>query len=96
MKLRPLGNNLLVRPASADDKIGSIVIPDTVKGRPHRGTVVAAGPGARTESGMLIENSIQRGDLVLFGEGLGVEVEVDGEKLLFMSEDGVLGIIEEG
>lgn len=93
-KIRPLGNNLFLRRAEAAEKIGSLYVPDTAKKQPHRGTVVAAGPGVMNDSGTLIPNPVVEGDLVLFPEGLGRDITVDGETLVILSSDLALAVIE--
>lgn len=95
MKIRPLGNNLFIRCAAADETSrGGIIIPDTAQKRPHRGTVVAAGPGVRNDHNEIVPNDVRAGDVVLFGEGLGRDVTVDGETLVIISSDLVLGVVE--
>lgn len=94
-KLRPTFNNLLIRRAAAEDKTpGGLYIPDKAQNKPHRGTVVAAGRGYVNDSGAFIETTVKAGDVVLFGAGLGVEVQVDGENLILVAEDGVMAVVE--
>jgi chaperonin GroES len=73
---------------------GGIIIPDTAKEKPQEGEVVAVGPGARDETGKLVELSVKAGDRVLFGKWSGSEVKIDGEELLIMKESDILGIVE--
>jgi chaperonin GroES len=73
---------------------GGIIIPDTVKEKPQEGEVIAAGPGARDESGKLVPLELKAGDRVLFGKWSGNEVKIDGEDLLIMKESDVMGVIE--
>ena len=96
MKLRPLGNHLLVRRAEAEEVIRGIVIPQTAQDAPHRGTVIAAGPGSRTPDGVAIPLDVAEGDIIIFGARMGVPVTVGGEELLFMTEDAVLAVVEAG
>lgn len=94
-KIRPLGSNLLVRRAPAEERsAGGLYIPDTAQKPPQRGVVVAAGPGRKTEAGNLIPNDIKEGDVVLFAEGLGREVKVDGETLVVINEDLIMATVE--
>jgi chaperonin GroES len=93
--LRPLGNNLLLRQAAAEDRSASgLHLPAQAQKKPHRGTVLAAGRGYVNPQGVFIETRCKIGDVVIFPDGLGVEVDLDGETLLMLSEDAVVGIVE--
>ena len=95
MHFRPLHDRVAVRRIEAEEKTaGGIIIPDTAKEKPQEGEVVAAGPGARDETGKLVELSVKAGDRVLFGKWSGSEVKIDGEELLIMKESDILGIVE--
>ncbi|WP_187336388.1 co-chaperone GroES [Novosphingopyxis iocasae] len=95
MHFRPLHDRVLVRRIEAEEKtVGGIIIPDTAKEKPMEGEVVAVGPGARDDSGKLVEPAVKAGDRVLFGKWSGTEVRIDGEDLLIMKESDILGIIE--
>src|SRR5690242_11294084 len=95
MHFRPLHDRVVVRRIEADEKTaGGIIIPDTAKEKPQEGEVVAVGPGARDESGKLVELSVQAGDRILFGKWSGTEVRIDGEELLIMKESDILGILD--
>jgi chaperonin GroES len=94
MKFRPLHDRVVVRPLEAQEKSkGGIIIPDTAREKPHEGEIVAAGPGARDESGKLIPLDVKAGDHILFGKWSGTEVRIDGEDLLIMKESDLLGVI---
>ncbi len=96
MHFRPLHDRVVVRRIEAEEKTaGGIIIPDTAKEKPQEGEVVAVGPGARDESGKLIELAVKAGDRILFGKWSGTEVRIDGEELLIMKESDILGIIDE-
>ena len=96
MKFRPLHDRVVVRRVDAEEKTkGGIIIPDTAKEKPQEGEVVAAGPGARDESGKLVPLDLKAGDRILFGKWSGTEVKIDGEELLIMKESDVMGIIDE-
>jgi chaperonin GroES len=71
-----------------------VLVTDTVKEKPQEGEVIAAGPGARDESGKLVPLELKAGDRVLFGKWSGTEVKIDGEDLLIMKESDVMGVIE--
>ena len=94
MKFRPLHDRVVVRPLEAEEKSkGGIIIPDTVREKPQEGEIVAAGPGARNESGKLIPLDVQAGDRILFGKWSGTEVKIDGQEFLIMKESDLLGVI---
>ena len=95
MKFRPLHDRVLVRRIEADERTkGGIIIPDTAKEKPQEGEIVAAGPGARDESGKLVPLDVKVGGRVLFGKWSGTEVKIDGEDLIIMKESDILGVIE--
>jgi len=95
MHFRPLHDRVVVRRIEAEEKTsGGIIIPDTAKEKPQEGEVVAIGPGARDENGKLVELSVKTGDRILFGKWSGTEVKIDGEDLLIMKENDILGVIE--
>ena len=94
MHFRPLHDRVAVRRIEAEEKTaGGIIIPDTAKEKPQEGEVVAVGPGARDETGKLVELSVKAGDRVLFGKWSGSEVKIDGEELLIMKESDIMGIV---
>jgi chaperonin GroES len=95
MAFRPLHDRILVRRIEADEKTaGGIIIPDTAKEKPQEGEVISVGPGARDESGKLVELDVKVGDRILFGKWSGTEIKLDGEDLLIMKESDVMGVIE--
>jgi len=95
MKFRPLHDRVVVRRITPLEKsAGGIIIPDTVKEKPMEGEVVAAGPGARNDAGILVALAVRPGDRVLFGKWSGTEVILDGEELLVMKEADLFGIID--
>ena len=95
MKFRPLHDRVVVRRITAEEKTaGGIIIPDTAKEKPMEGEIIAAGPGARNETGALVPLDVKAGDRVLFGKWSGTEVKLDGEELLIMKESDIMGIIE--
>ena len=95
MKFRPLHDRVVIRRIEEEEKTkGGIIIPDTAKEKPQEGEVIAAGPGARDESGKLVPLDLRAGDRVLFGKWSGTEVKIDGEDLLIMKESDVMGVIE--
>ncbi|WP_370188616.1 co-chaperone GroES [Qipengyuania sp.] len=95
MHFRPLHDRVLVRRIEAEEKTaGGIIIPDTAKEKPMEGEVVAVGPGARDDTGKLVELAVKTGDRILFGKWSGTEVRIEGEDLLIMKESDILGIVE--
>jgi len=95
MKFRPLHDRVVVRRLEEDDRTkGGIIIPDTAKEKPQQGEVVAAGPGARDEKGVVQPLEVKAGDRILFGKWSGSEVKIDGEELLIMKESDILGVLE--
>ncbi|MER8829941.1 co-chaperone GroES [Mesorhizobium sp. M0938] len=95
MTFRPLHDRIVVRRIEVDEKTaGGIIIPDTAKEKPQEGEVIAAGPGARDDSGQLQPLDVKVGDRILFGKWSGTEIKLNGEDLLIMKESDVLGVIE--
>lgn len=93
MAIQPLGDRVIVRADAAEEKTSfGIIIPDTAKEKPQRGTVVAVGSG-KVENGVKVEMTVKAGDKVLYGKYAGTEVLVDGEDLMIMRESNILGII---
>jgi len=84
-----------VRRIEEDERTpGGIIIPDTAKEKPQQGEVIAAGPGARDEKGVVQPLDVKAGDRILFGKWSGTEVKIDGEELLIMKESDILGVLE--
>jgi chaperonin GroES len=95
MQFRPLHDRVVVRRVDAEEKTkGGIIIPDNAREKPQEGEIVAAGPGARDESGKLVPLDVKAGDRILFGKWSGTEVKIDGEDLLIMKESDVMGVVE--
>ena len=93
MGFRPLHDRVLVRRIEEDQKVGSIIIPDTAKEKPQQGEVIAVGPGARGDDGKIAALDVKKGDKILFGKWSGTEVKIDGEELLIMKESDILCVI---
>ena len=95
MKFRPLHDRVVVRRLEGEEKSkGGIIIPDTAKEKPQEGEIVAVGPGARDDAGMLVPLDVKVGDRIIFGKWSGTEVKIDGEDLLIMKESDVMGVVE--
>jgi chaperonin GroES len=95
IKLQPLGDRLVLqREASEERTAGGIVLPDTAKDKPARGTIVAVGDGRLLENGRRGQLQVKVGDRVLFSSYAGDEFKVGDQELLLMREDDILAIIE--
>jgi chaperonin GroES len=93
-KLRPLGDRVVVRPSEREETTRSgIVIPDTAKEKPQRGTVIAVGDGRRDDDGNRIAMDVTVGNEVLFAKYSGTEFKLDEEDLLILSEKDILAIV---
>ena len=89
VNIKPLADRVLVQPMEAESKTASgLIIPDTAKEKPQKGTVVAAGPGTKDE-----EMQVKVGDLVLYGKYAGSELNVDGADYLMMRQSDILAVI---
>ena len=88
MNIRPLADRVLVLPAPAEEKVGSIIIPDTAKEKPLHGKIVATGNGTKDE-----EMILKEGDEVLYGKYSGTELEYEGKKYLIMRQSDVLAVL---
>lgn len=89
MNVKPLSDRVLIQPTPAEEvTVAGIIIPDSAKEKPLRGTVLAVGPGTKDE-----EMQLKAGDVVLYGKYAGTEVEIDNEKVLIMRQQDVLAII---
>jgi len=96
MKIRPLYDRIVVkRIEPSEQRQSGLFIPDSAKEKPQEGEVVAVGKGKRLEDGEVVLLDVQAGDRILFGKYSGSEIKVDGEELLIMREDDVLGVIED-
>ena len=89
MKIQPLADRVLIKPAEAEEKIGGIIIPDTAKEKPLKGEIIATGNGTKDE-----EMILKVGDQVLYGKYAGQELEFDGEKYMVMRQSDVIAIIK--
>jgi chaperonin GroES len=92
--IRPLEDRLLVRPEEGEETLPSgIVIPDTAKEKPQEGTVLAVGPGKRSDTGDLVPMDVSEGDRVIYSKYGGTEIKYEGEDLLILSARDVLAIV---
>jgi chaperonin GroES len=94
IKMKPLEDRVIVKPAIADEKtVGGIILPDTAKEKPIEGTVVATGPGKVSDDGKTISMTVKAGDKVLYGKYSGTEVKLENEDYLIMRESDIYGIL---
>jgi chaperonin GroES len=94
-KLKPLGDRVVVKPLGREETTKSgIVLPDTAKEKPQRGTILAAGEGRRDEDGDRIPLDVKVGDQVLFAKYAGTEFKLDDDELLILAEKDILAVIE--
>jgi len=95
MKIRPIHDRVIVKRLEEERKTASgIVIPDTAAEKPDQGEVVAVGEGKMTAEGKILPTTVKAGDRVLFGKYSGQTVTVEGEELLVMREEDIIGIVE--
>lgn len=89
LNVKPLSDRVIVKPGAAEEKTkGGIIIPDTAKEKPQKGTVVAVGPGKKDEP-----TTVKNGDTVLYGKYAGTELNYEGEDYLIMRESDILAIL---
>jgi chaperonin GroES len=97
MNVRPLHDRIIVdRLAEGEQQIGGIIIPDSAKEKPQRGTVIAVGNGRAIKDGTRVPLDVKAGDQILFGKYSGQEIRLDGKDLFIMKEDDVLAVIDPG
>lgn len=97
-KVRPLGDRVIIKRKKAEEKIGSIIVPDAAKEKPLEGEVIAVGPGKFLDSGVRVEPTVKVGDRVLFskyaGQERGSRYDVSESDQVILREDDIIGIIE--
>jgi chaperonin GroES len=94
MKIHPLADRIVVRPAEAEEKTkGGLFLPDTAKEKPVWGEVIAAGPGKTTDDGKKVPMEVKVGDKVLYGKYSGTEITIDGQEVLIMRESDIFAIM---
>ena len=95
MNIRPLHDRVIVKRVEAERTTASgIVIPDSATEKPDQGEVLAVGPGKRNDQGTQIALDVKVGDRVLFGKYAGQSVKVDGDEVLVMREEDIMGVIQ--
>jgi chaperonin GroES len=91
LNLRPLDDRVVVQPSAAEETTaGGIVLPDSAKEKPQRGTIVAVGPGKLLDSGSRGEMSVAIGDTVIYGKYGGSDIEVNGQEMKILRESDIL------
>ena len=95
LNLKPLGDRLIIEPTEQEDTTASgIILPETAKEKPQRGTVLAAGPGRRDDEGKRVKMDVKEGDTVLYAKYAGTEIKLEDKKYLILKETDVLAIVE--
>jgi len=96
MKIRPLGDKVVVKASTAEERTaGGIVLPDAAREKPQQGTVVAVGPGRLLDSGERAPMAVQEGDVVIFSKYGGNEIKLDGEELLILDQESIYAVKSE-
>jgi chaperonin GroES len=98
LHLKPLGDRVIVEPIEKDEETfagGALVLPETAKEKPQRGTIIAAGPGRKDDEGRRIPMDVEEGQRVLYAKYGGTEIKIEGKKLLILRENDILAIVEE-
>ncbi len=94
MEIKPLADRIVVKPEVPEEKTkGGIILPDTAKEKPVVGTIVAVGPGKRSDDGKIQPMEVKVGDKVLYGKYSGTEITIKGEEYLIMRESDLFGIV---
>jgi chaperonin GroES len=94
VNIKPMADRVVIEPLEETEEMrGGLYIPDTAKEKPQQGTVIAVGPGRRSEQGELIEVELKEGDRILYGKYSGTEVTVDGNEYLIVRESDVLAVL---
>jgi chaperonin GroES len=95
MKIRPLGDKILVKRAEAETKTKSgLFLPETAKEKPQQATVIAVGEGKLTKEGKRVAPSVKKGDRIILSKWGGTEIKLDGEEVLILNEDDILAVVE--
>ncbi len=96
MRLRPLGDRVVVEPIEKEERTpAGIILPETAKEKPQEGKVIAVGPGRLNDQGQRIPLDIKEGDRVVFAKYAGTEVKLDDKKYLILRESDIMAVIED-
>ena len=94
LKIKPLADRVVIEPGEVEDvSAGGIILPDTAQEKPQQGKVVAFGPGKVSDAGTLVEQTVKKGDNVLYGKYSGTEVTIDGTEYSIMRESDILAVL---
>jgi len=94
LNINPLGDRIVVKPMEAEETTkGGIILPDTAQEKPVEGTIVAAGPGRKSDDGKIVEMEVKVGEKILYGKYSGTEVTIAGEEYLIMRESDIFAIV---
>ncbi len=93
VKIKPLGDRVIVKPIERETMKGGIIIPDTAKEKPMEGEVLAVGPGKLGDKGERSPMDVKKGDRVLYGKYSGTEIKLDDTTYLIIHQDEILGIL---
>ena len=94
MKLKPLGDRVVLKLVEQEEKTSGILLPDTAKEKPQKGEVLAVGTGKVLDSGEKVPLDVKVGDRVIFARYSGTEVKVEGEEYLIVSERDILAVVD--
>lgn len=97
LNIRPLADRVVVEPMEEEEVTfagGKLVLPETAKEKPQKGTVLAAGPGRKDDDGKVIPMDVKEGDQVLFAKYAGTEIKIEGKKYLILKESDILAVVE--
>ena len=94
MTVKPLGDRILVKRLEEEDKIGSIIVPDSAKEKSQKAEVVAVGEGIKTDEGKLVPLEVKKGDKILIGKYAGTDIKIDGEECIIMKQEDIMGIFK--
>lgn len=95
MNIRPLHDRVVIKRLEEErTSAGGIVIPDSATEKPIRGTVVAIGAGKMLADGKVVPLAVKEGDTVVFGKYSGTEIKIDGQELIVMREEDIMGVVE--
>ena len=96
MAIQPLGNRVVAKRIEKEEQVvGGIIIPDSAKEKGQTAEVVAAGPGSKRDDGSVVPLDVKAGDMVLIGKFSGTEISVNGTDYLILTEDEILGVVED-
>lgn len=94
MKLQPLDDRVLVEPVEEEERVGSIIIPDTAKEKPQMGLIRAIGIGLKEDDRLPLKDLVKEGDKVLFSKYAGQEIKIEGKKHLVIKREDLLAIVK--